>query len=346
VKPRRVIYAGLIMPDRFLSPEQMDLFCRRVLPELADYRDAVAAGSLAAASLSLNKTPQAVGQGIKRLQNNLVAWLNNGTLTDRSLKKSVRTTEAGDLTFAFAEKLLADCDAFAANLHALQTSNLVRLACIHIGWMTYGPQIIDAFAKRVPGGTIDVQTIGGADYPQNIVAAVREGNADVGITSFPPKVSKPLLLQPLQDREMVLVFSAKYPKLPREKTVSLERVISRDESLKVAVHRRALNSPLGNLVVHYLKRLGADLGPSQLYEAQNVAEIRETIERIPGVISILPSDAADKESFRAYHLDPPLKPWTWGLIYRAGTSKRPMREFIECLRPLFKKTTHKKLSGS
>jgi DNA-binding transcriptional LysR family regulator len=344
--PGDLPYPEQIMPAQFLGPDKRDWFCRNVLAELAVYRHAVAAGSPIAAHEGLLKTPAAIGQSIRRLEEHLGDWLNGGALIDHSVKKSIRTTEAGGLTVDFAEKVLAESESFLANLDAMQHSNQVRLACIHSAWMAYGPELQSDFAKRVPGGTIQEHVIGGPGYPENIVAQVLEGSADAGITSYPPKVLPPLKLQLLKDRRLVLVFSAKYPKLPKEKAaLRLDRVISRDENLKIAVHHRASESPLGNQVVYYLNRQDAFTGKGQLTEAGNIAEIKATIERFPGTISILPEDVITEEiaqgRLKAYPLDPPLKPWVWGLIYRGGTSRKTVLQLIECLRPLFKKTQHK-----
>lgn len=349
--PGDLFYPERIMPGRQLSPEEMDWFCRNVLPELAVYRNAVMSGSRNKVSEGFVKTPQAIGQSLRRIEEDLAKWLNGGTLLDHSRKKSVHTTEAGDLLLEFATAILAQSEAFLDKLHGLQSSGEVRLACIHSGWMAYGPKLTAAFAKKVPGGTITAHTIGGIGYPEKIAAEVREGRVDIGITSYPPKVAPPLVCQLLQERRMLLVFSAKYAKLPREKgPLKVDRIISRDDKLRVAVHARSADSPLGNQVVYYLNKRDAYLGHSQLFEVANIAEIKATIEQFPETISILPEDAVAEEvakgKFRAYALDPPLKPWTWGLIYRVGTSRAPVLQFIECLRPLFAKKPHKQLRGS
>lgn len=339
------------MPDIFLSPERVDWFCRNVLADLAVFRYAVETGSRKGAHEKVNKSAQAVGQALQRIQEHLGDWLNGGVLTDPSHKKVIEPTEAGMLLSGFAEKVIAECETLVASLHALQSGKNIRLACIHSGWMAYGRRLEEEFATRIPGGSIDVEIITGRGYPAAVAEAVRSGRADAGITPFPPKVSLPLVLQPLQNRELKLIFNARYRYLPKPgNPVRLSRVISKDDKLKVAVHGRANDSPLGNRVVHYLKQCRAEQGQGQLFECQNIAEIRASIERFPGVISILPTDAVEdgvaNGTLKAYSLDPELPPWEWALIYRSGTYRKPVLEFIECLRPLFKKRPHKNLAKS
>jgi len=339
------------MPSRLASPDKMDWFCRNVLTEIAVYQHAVISGSPKAAHEGLVKTSAAVGQSIRRMEEHLGEWLNGGTLTNQLRKKTIQPNEAGNIVLAFANAILRESECFLERLYAFQHSTEVRLASIHSGWMSYGAKWQAAFEKRVQGGAIVPLLIGGENYPQQIMAAVLNGSADVGITSYPPKVVPPLVFQPLVDREMLLVFSAKYPNLPRRKgPVSLEEVIRQDNKLKMAVHHRYLKSPLGDQVVYYRKTRKADLGPGQLLEVQNIEEIKASIKRFPGTISILPADSIADEviegTFRAYSLKPRPKDWKWGLIYRAGTSRQPVIQFIECLRPLFKKGNHKNLRGS
>ena len=61
-------------------------------------------------------------------------------------------------------------------------------------------------------------------------------------------------------------------------------------------------------MVYYRKTRKADLGPGQLLEVQNIEEIKASIKRFPGTISILPADSIADEviegTFRAYSLKP------------------------------------------
>lgn len=329
----------------------MDWFCRSVLTELAVYLHAVKAGSPKAAHEGLAKTPAAIGQSIRRMEEHLSEWLNGGGLTDQLRKKTIQPSEAGRIVYEFAEAILNDSESFLEKLHASQNSTQVRLACITSAWMTYGPGWEAEFGKRVAGGAIIPELITGEGYAQRILEAVTKGDADVGITNYPPKPTDQVVYEPFVDREMKLVFSAKCSKLPASLgPISVEDVIRRNDRLKLAVHDRRVNSPLCQQVLYYLQRSGAYLGPSQLFEVQNVEEIKAAIRSFPETISILPEDmiAADvtNGSFKAYSLDPKTRNWKWGLFYRVGTSRAHVLQLLECLRPLFKKDSHKKLRTS
>jgi DNA-binding transcriptional LysR family regulator len=336
------------MPRHSLSPDKLDWLCRNVLSELAVYRHAVESGSPKAAHEGLMKTPAAIGQSIHRLERHLGEWLDGGALTNQLHKKTIQPNEAGRMVFEFADNALNNSQTFLESLQSFQRNTEIRLACIHSAWMTYGAVWLDDLRARVADASINPQLIGGENYPQKIALAVLEGNADLGITSYPPKVEKPLVFQPFKSRSLVLVFSPQYKSLPSAKgPVDLARIISKDNGLKVAVHHRAMNSPLSNLVVYYLNQIEAYLGPNQLLEVQNIEEIKTTISRFPATISILPEDAVVYEvkegRLKTFPLEPSPREWKWGLIYRAGTSRESVLQLIECFRPLFKGDSHKKL---
>jgi DNA-binding transcriptional LysR family regulator len=329
----------------------MDWFCRSVLTELAVYRHAVKTGSPKAAHEGLVKTPAAIGQSIRRMEEHLSEWLNGGGLTDQLRKKTIQPSEAGRIVYEFAEAILNDSDTFLERLYAFQNDTQVRLACITSAWMTYGLKWQAEFEKRVDGGTIIPQLIGGDGYPQKILDAVAKGDADAGITNYPPKPNDRVVYEPFVDRELKLVFSAKYPHLPKgDNPVNVGPVISQDNKLKIAIHRRAVNSQLGQQVLYYFQHAGAYMGPQQLLEVENVEEIKGYIRRFPMLISILPEDviAADIADgiFKAYTLEPKTRDWKWGLYYRVGTSRPHVLQLLECFRPLFKRGSHKKLRKS
>ena len=329
----------------------MDWFCRTVLQELAEYRHAVKAGSPKAAHEGIGKSRAAIGQSVRRMEEHLGEWLNGGSLRDRNYRKTIRPTEAGRIVYEFAETILNDSEAFLEKLYAFQNDTQVRLACITSAWMTYGLKWQADFEKIVVGGSIAPQLIGGEDYPQRIMDAVIKADADAGITNYPPKPDPSLIYEPFVDRELKLVFSAKYPHLPKgDNPVNVGPVISQDNKLKIAIHRRAVNSQLGQQVLYYFQHAGAYMGPQQLLEVENVEEIKGYIRRFPMLISILPEDviAADIADgiFKAYTLEPKTRDWKWGLYYRVGTSRPHVLQLLECFRPLFKKGSHKKLCKS
>jgi DNA-binding transcriptional LysR family regulator len=350
VLPRPVIYPIWIMRSfRPLSPEDAHWFCQHVLKDLAVFSYAVDSGNRSDSAEKLGLSPQRVGQTLRDIERNLEEFLNGGKLIKWHKKIEVAPTEAGIIVSEFAQDMLKRSEVFLDKLYRVQYGNDVRVACIHSGWMAYGAQLEAMFKKRVPDGTINVDIIGGLKYPEKIHAAVAQGHADIGITSYPPPIDPSLTLQPLKDRELRLVLNPAYPRRPKQPKVNVVDFIRDDVNIKLALHTRAIASPMSTKVTSYLRKCGADFWPHQRLEGQNIAEIVDTIQRIPNVISILPTDAINREvktgQLLAYSIDPPMKPWVWAVIYHTGTSRPAVRHFLDCLRPLFKHS-HKTLEPS
>jgi DNA-binding transcriptional LysR family regulator len=328
-----------------MGPEDEKQFCKAVLANIAAFHWAARTKSISATAQRLNISGPRVGQIIRKLEEELAQHLNQGTLIDHS-KKTIVPTEAGLLLYDFAETLLEMCGKLVDDIHQLQHSNEVRLATIQSSWVAHGPFIKHRFSELLPGGTIRDKVIGGLAYSDQIIAAINERSADVGITSFPPQVDEPLILQPLEELEFVLVFSPEYEYLPRSRRPVRPRdIVKTDPMLKVGIHDLKLDSPLTNTVVPYLRITGAFPGNSRLAERATIEDIKATVKAFPDTCAILPVDSVAndvrKRLLVAYHLSPPPKPWRWGLIYRSGTSRIAVQRFIESMRPFFKKPLKK-----
>ncbi len=330
---------------RPLSPEDAHWFCQHVLKDLAAFYYAIDSGNRTDSAEKLTLSPQRVGQALHAVESSLREFLNGGHLIKRHKKIDISPTEAGVVVSEFAHEMLLLGEAFLERLYRVQYGNEIAVAIVHSGWMAYGRELEALYKKRVPDGSVAVQIIGGLKYNEKIQSAVVEGRADVGITSFPPRLHPSLTLQPLKDVEMRLVINPALPRRPRERTVKISSLFRENDNLKIAVHTRSIASPLSSKVLSYLRKCGVDLFRNQRIEGETIAEIKATILEMPNAVSILPIHTILRDvksgQLVAYALDPPIAPWTWGLLHRTGTSRPAVKQFIECVRPLFK-VAHKK----
>src|SRR5579862_1669439 len=201
-----------------LTPEEMDWFCKNVLPYLAVYHAAVLAGTRTAIHRQFNVSKVSIGNNISALADALARWLKETPLS--TTPRGVLPSEAGRIVFDFAERILTESQSFIGQLDTFKPNLNVRVASIYSAWTVYGARLQTQFQTSVSGGTVSPTYDGGkGDYPNLITARVKNGEADVGITSYPPKVEPPLVRQRLQDSQFVIVFSSRYKQLPIEKKV-------------------------------------------------------------------------------------------------------------------------------
>lgn len=177
---------------------------------------AASTGNLQSASEKLGKTRQGIGKSCKRVERALGEWFDEVPLRDRTHPKTFRPSEAGEALVRFAQDVLNRAEQFMDEMYHVQSGGEVRVATIYAPWLTYGAQIEAAFKKRVANASVNLRLTTGRSYMQRIAADVREGRADIGITSYPPKVAPPLTLARMPDYPMVLVFPSNYPNLPQD----------------------------------------------------------------------------------------------------------------------------------
>jgi len=336
-----------------MSPQEFHDFCKTVLRDIAVFHYAVRTKKRADTAERLDVSPQWVGQVIRELEESMRDPLNGGALIDHSIKR-IEVSDAGKLVYDFTAKLFDLSSKLVDDLHRVQHGGELRLSIVQSAWVLYGPNFKSEFNRLLPSASIREDIIGGVDYPQRIVEAVSDGKSDIGITSFLPDLDDRLVFQPFEDREFVAVFSPKYQHLPKRSPIKLDRIVSADPALKVAIHHRSVDSPLTNLVISYLRRNEADPGKNRFAEHATIEDIKSVVKSFPEIMAILPSDTVQKEGeqgiLKIYRLDPAPPPYTWGMIYRAGSSRIAVQRFIECARPLFKsvvkKTRHRNLRSS
>jgi DNA-binding transcriptional LysR family regulator len=333
-------YTVAIMAEyKRMGPAQFHWICCKLFPDLAAYFYAIETGDRPKAANRVSKRPQGVGKHLLHLEEKLKDRLNGATLIDWDKKKQVIPTEVGLLLFNYVQDVFNRTDAMLEEFHRMQYGNQIRVASIHAAWAAYGKLWEEAFKRTASDASIDPQIIGGDRYNERIAIEVLEGRAEIGITSYPPKVPYPFTAQPLQDQELRLVFRSDYPNLPKQNTVRLTDVLLDDHQLRVAIHSPTLAAPLAEEIRNYLQHRPIFQWGTAIHGV-NIAELKDAVISFANTCSILPADAVAQEinngTFKAYSLDPEPPRWKWGVIYRANTSRPAVKAFIDCLHPWFK----------
>jgi DNA-binding transcriptional LysR family regulator len=318
-------------------PKDIDYFCRHVLPELVAFHLAVTSGSKETAGRQLGKTPHAIGKSITRAEEVLAEWLGECPLIDPLHPRKNIPTEAGDLLIDFSEQALTLSKNLLTALRTLRENHQVRVATIHSSWLRYSRSIELAFKKEFPNGEITTQFFNDSHYIRDIEKAVRDGRADVGITSYPPMlIDPPLYVQSLKDQQMVLVFSSRYALLPKGTKVRLMDVLLADKKIKFVTYNRHLDIPANRKVEAYLVETGNKIGwePEERDTGETISDLLDALldQKKSNSFSILPRSAVlnevEREHLKIYSLDPSPQVWRWGIIYRSPIFRPAIEYFV------------------
>jgi DNA-binding transcriptional LysR family regulator len=323
--------------------EDVDYFCRHLLPELASFQLAITSGSKETAARQLAKGSHAIGKSITRAEDILAEWLGQCRLVDPAHPRTNIPTEGGDLLVKFADEIIEKSQKFVADLHALQNNHKLRLATIYSSWLTYGRGIESAFKEKFPDGSITTEFFNDSKYIDDIEKAVREGRADIGITSYPPRsIAPPLRVEPLKDQEMVLVFPSTYSRLPKKNTVSLRDVVT-DPKIKFVTYNRNLDIPASRKVETFLHDNNIKIDWNERQTGETISDLLnllltkdpKTKDKDTNSFSILPRSAVRNEvarrQLKIYSLNPSPPVWRWGVIYRTPVFRPAIDFFVQRL---------------
>lgn len=314
--------------------------CQSLLSQLEVFRQAVTQKNRPSAGLNVELSGTRVGQVLDELDTALSRHLNDGSLINREKKIDIELTEAGEVVYDFTQEVLQSLHDMIGKLHRLQYENELKVATINIVLLKYGDEFKARFRNVIPEATVTFSTFGQDRYPEKILAEVREGRADIGITSYPPDVQPPFIMRPLRDTEVGLVLNANHPRLAAlgNGPLRLTEVSQMDPNFQMALHRSTIEGPFAMRVRDYLRK-SPDLRLRRV-EGETIADLIALVKKFPNTVSILPLDAVYDEvtakTLVARSLWPEMRPWTWGVIYREGSSRQTVRAFLECLSPLFR----------
>ncbi|MCM3215704.1 LysR family transcriptional regulator [Niallia taxi] len=145
--------------------------------QLMYFVEVVKQKSMTRASEKLHISQPALSKGIKSLEEEI-----GMTLINRS-NKTHELTDAGQIVYEYAQKIMAQMDEMATTLHDM--TNLAR-GSITIGippmiGSLFFPKVIAAFHKAYPNIHINIKEYGAA----KVVKSVEEGEFEIGIAVLP-----------------------------------------------------------------------------------------------------------------------------------------------------------------
>lgn len=175
----------------------MELMQLRMLLAAADGK------SLQKAGRAVGRTPQAVGMGIAKLENELgVALFVSG------VGKGLQLTKAGEVFANYARRSLSLLENGAAAVEEIRNgrSGSLRIGANQSIGENALPQITEVFRKRYPAVRLKV-TI---DYSDSVLASLARGDLDIALVANAPKGNMLRSLLLMTDR-VVAVMSTRHP---------------------------------------------------------------------------------------------------------------------------------------
>ncbi|HEX4996820.1 MAG TPA: LysR family transcriptional regulator [Terriglobia bacterium] len=240
------------------------------------YRDVIAARSFSAGAASRGVSQSAASQTVRQLEHELGV-----KLIDRTQRPFTVTPE-GQKFFEASVALIDQLEKAKAEISRQRESveGTARVAVIYsVGLQAMG-YYTQRFNARYPHAKVRMAFL----HPREVVEAVVNDTADLGILSFPPQLRS---LEVIEWREEPMVFVCRpdHP-LARKKVVAAremaeERFIAFDKNLPV---RKAIDKAL--------RRRGVRVQVAM--EFDNIETIKQAIVTQPGV-SILPEPSVSQE---------------------------------------------------
>ena len=212
-------------------------------------------------------TQSAASQHLKELERRFATPLLS--------RRPMKLTAAGTAYFEFCQQVLRQHEELQASIAALgsQPAHGVRFVAIYSLRLPELNRLQEEFRRRYPDSQLTV------DYmrPERIYEAIRSGDADLGLVSY-PKSSRDVVAIPWREEEMVLVAAPthRFAGLPSIHPLALsgEPFVAFDEDLPIQRH---LDRFLREQKVAVKKILHLD----------NMDSVREAVALSQGV-SILP----------------------------------------------------------
>jgi len=288
------------------------------LDTLKLYCDVVRLRSFSRAATANGVTQSAASQSIQQLEGELGA-----SLVDRTRRPFV-VTPAGRAFYDACRSLLESWEKAKAGIVAVQArvDGTVRVAAIYSVGLHDVSRHMQRFMSLYPEARVLLECL----HPHKVVEAVRDGEADVGIMSYPP-ADRALSMVPLRSEPMAFVCHPSH-RLARRRLVSPadlggETFIAFDAGLTI---RKAIDKALRQHNVRV----------NTVMEFDNIETIKQAIIIAAGV-SILPRHTVQNEaSIRTLAVVPlgiPHLVRPVGLIHRRGKPLTPTVErFIQLLR--------------
>ncbi|MED4056683.1 LysR family transcriptional regulator [Niallia taxi] len=183
--------------------------------QLMYFVEVVKQKSMTRASEKLHISQPALSKGIKSLEEEI-----GMTLINRS-NKTHELTDAGQIVYEYAQKIMAQMDEMATTLHDM--TNLAR-GSITIGippmiGSLFFPKVIAAFHKAYPNIHINIKEYGAA----KVVKSVEEGEFEIGIAVLPLTDESSFNVFHLVSEEIKLIVNEQH-KLADRKQVHMKEL--------------------------------------------------------------------------------------------------------------------------
>ncbi|MGG0736433.1 LysR family transcriptional regulator [Niallia taxi] len=183
--------------------------------QLMYFVEVVKQKSMTRASEKLHISQPALSKGIKSLEEEIGI-----TLINRS-NKTHELTDAGQIVYDYAQKIMAQMDEMATTLHDM--TNLAR-GSITIGippmiGSLFFPKVIAAFHKAYPNIHINIKEYGAA----KVVKSVEEGEFEIGIAVLPLTDESSFNVFHLVSEEIKLIVNEQH-KLADRKQVHMKEL--------------------------------------------------------------------------------------------------------------------------
>jgi DNA-binding transcriptional LysR family regulator len=239
------------------------------LDQLKLFRDIAHARSVSRGAQANGISQSAASQHLQEAERVLGAQL-----VDRS-KRPLDLTDTGRLYYEFCRDVLRREQEFHEALAQLKgrLEGAVRVAAIYSVGIRDIARLEKGLAARLPQAELTVEYL----RPEKVYEAVRNGQADLGIVSY-PESTREIVAIPWREEKMILAASPSHP-LAAKKTVSVADLAGADYV--------AFDSDLrvGREVERYLRRNGVQINVVMHFD--NIPSMKEAVALGQGV-SILP----------------------------------------------------------
>jgi len=194
-------------------------------------------GGITKASQALYISQPSLSQAIRTLERRL-----DTTLFDRTGRRLTLTAEGRALEVA-ARRILADVDRAKQKVAAVRDLEAGRVEIVTFSAFSVHPVValVQQFRSRYPGITVNVSD---ADGPAGVHAALRRGEAEIGVTDMSVEHAG-MITVPLLEQEMVL---AMHPDLATDVPDPVTRARVRSIPLVLDLGSRANAARVGELL--------------------------------------------------------------------------------------------------
>lgn len=273
------------------------------------YADIARLRSLSQAAQRHGITQSAASQRMAQLEKSIGV-----ALLDRSVRP-LGLTEAGRLYLNGVQEALAAMDAAEAKVKALTAAPLtagsaaahlrlrgeVRVAAIYSAGMELLGDLAHSFAKTHPGVTLHVEY----QKPDSVYRAVVDGQADLGIVSYPERMAQVRVL-PLRDEPMGLVGPARPGSTALALALAAPGGVRAADLSGIPMLGFDLALPIGRRIEQHLKKNGCAEAQIE-HRFDNIDSIKSAILAM-NLPAILPLCCAKREIAQGLLRAVPLAP--------------------------------------